>query len=338
MNKSKQRFNSRMIIVSKMLIMLIMGALFLVACTNEGEKSRYFTLGLATNNPNGLKNVQGFKDGMTSLGWIEGENVNYIFAGEPVKGDALSTTLQRMVEAKVDLIFTAGTPTGIAAHKATAGTNIPVVFGVIADPIVAGVMDNLIHPGGNMTGVMLSRNQAKRFELLLELVPDVKRVFIPFNPDDAAPTSAIVQIYELASNFGIELVEGLARNNDEVLRLLANIPEDIDAIFMLPDSTVNARVDDLIAAAIKRKLPVSAPSLIQVERGALAAYGIIHHEAGMQAAHIANQILKGADPGNLPVETAEFHLGINLQTAGAIGLEIPFEILQQAEVIIRTEE
>ena len=103
-------------------------------------------------------------------------------------------------------------------------------------------------------------------------------------------------------------------------------------------STVNAHLADLVAIAINNKLPVSGPSMAQVEGSALIAYGIVHEKAVAQAAHIANQILKGADPGELPVETAELFLGINLQTAEAIGLEIPPELLQPAEVIIHADE
>ena len=309
------------------------------ACRAESkENKRQFIIGLVTNNPNGLRNVQGFKDGMEKLGYIEGKDVTYVFEGSPTKGEKLDAVLRDMVEAKVDLIFTAGTPTGVAAHRITEGSNIPVVFGVIADPIAAGVMKDLTQPGGNMTGVKLSQNQARRLELLMEIVPGIRRIFVPYNPDDAAPLSAVSQLKELVSGLGIEMIEGLARNDDEVTELIHNIPQGIDAIFMLPDSMVNAHLAELLTAAFERKLPVSGPSIVQVEKGTLTAYGIIHHEAGAQAAHIADQVLKGVDPGGLPVETAEFFLGINLKTAEAIGLDIPPEILQQAEFIIRVDE
>ena len=318
-------------------IVVIIVGLALTACGSASYEDSHFTIGLVTNNPNGLKNVQGFRDEMAELGYIEGENATFIFEETPVRGEDLDSVLKSMVEAEVDLIFTAGTPTGVAAHRITAGTNIPVVFGVIADPIAAGVMTDLTRPGGNLTGVRISRNQARRLELLLELAPNTQRVFVPYNPEDAAPTSSMAQLKELAPLLGIETVEGHARNDSEVTELLKNMPEDIDAIFMLPDSTVNARLADLVALAIERGLPVSGPSLAQVEGGALMGYGIIHHEAGAQAAHIADTILRGADTAELPVQTAESFLGINLQTAEALGLEIPYEILQQAETIIRAE-
>ncbi len=318
--------------------MIFLSLIFLLVACGSAEEDQHFTVGLVTNNPNGLKNVQGFRDGMAELGYIEGENITYIFSETPLKEDDLDAALENMVAENVDLIFTAGTPTGVAAHRITEGTGVPVVFGVIADPIDAGVMDDLTTPGGNITGVKLSQNQDRRLELLVEVAPDIQRVLFPYNPDDAAPTSAMSQIVELAPELGIEVVEGFAHNDEEVIALLGDLPEDIDAIFMLPDSTVNARVDDLVAVTIERGLPVSAPSMIQVEDGVLMAYGIVHHEAGAQAASIANLILKGADPGSISVQIAEYYLGINLQTAEAIGIEIPLSLVQAAEVIVTLEE
>ncbi len=275
---------------------------------------------------------------MAELGYIEGENVTYIFAGEAVSGDSLDIALEEMVEMKVDLIFTAGTPTGIAAHRLTTGTGIPVVFGVVADPIAAGIMADITIPGGNMTGVKLSTSQDRRLELFLEIAPGIDRIYVPFNPDDSASASAVDQILELASGLEVELVLAEARTDSEVVDLLVNFPADLDAIFLVPDSTVNARLADIVALANALKLPVSGPSTAQVEEGALTTYGFIHHATGVQAARMADQVLRGADPGEMPVETAESYLAINLVAAETIGLEIPDEILRQAEIIIRGDE
>lgn len=336
--RSEVKENKQFIGGSKTIVAMIVILFLFVSCTTGKKDSRHFTIGLVTNNPNGLRNVQGFRDGMAELGYVEGENVTYIFEGSPTSGDDLDAVLESMIEAEVDLIFTAGTPTGVAAHRATENTNIPVVFGVIADPITAGVMQDLTRPGGNMTGVRLSQDQGRRLELLLEMVPHAKCVFVPYNPEDAAPSSAVAQVNELAPDLGIKIVEAKARNDSKVTELLANVPEDIDAIFLVPDSMVNSRLDDVLAVAFDRKLPVSGPSTAQVEEGALTTYGFIHHQVGVQAARMAAQVLKGADPGELPVETAESFLAINLQAAEAIGLEIPYEILQRAEIIIRADE
>lgn len=324
-------------IVMVLTAMLIVIAFLLGSCTKEKEDNRPLTIGLVTNNRNGLRNIQGFREKMTELGYIVGRNVNYMFEESPVKESNLVDILNQMIKANVDLIFTAGTPTGVAAYNITAGTKIPVIFGVIADPVAAGVLHDLNRPGGNMTGVKLAANQSRRLEFLLEMAPDIERILIPYNPEDAASSSAVAQVKNVASSFGVEIVERTAHNNQEVSELLSSIPEGLDAIFLVPGTTVNMRLQDVIEAARSRKLPVSGPSLAQVEEGAVIAYGFNHYTAGGQAARIADQVLRGADPGQLPVETAEFFLAINLLAAETIDLQVPYSLLQQAKIIIRTE-
>ena len=311
--------------------------LVVAACDGHHSDSQAVApvaVGLIANTPNGLRNIQGFKDGMEALGYVDGESIRYLFAGSLVEQADLENAIREMVEAEVHLIFTAGTPTGVAAHRVTAGIDVPVVFGVIADPIAAGVMTYLTKPGGNMTGVMLSQNQARRLEFLLEIAPGTRRVFVPFDPGDTAPRSAVIQIERVANTLGVELIKGEAHDDRGVTELLRRLPDDIDVIFLVPDSTVNRRLSDILAIAIERKLPVSGPSTAQVEEGALTTYGFVHHEVGVQAARMADQIFNGVDPAELPVETAEFYLSINLATAGAIGLKIPDNILRQASIII----
>ena len=322
-------------------LLLVVILLNFVACTEQrGDapqaKSR-FVVGLVTNNPNGMKNVEGFRRALSQLGYTEGRVIEYRYAGEPTRGQALDAVLEGWVKEGADLIFTAGSPTGVAAHRITRGTGIPVVFGVIADPIRAGIMTDLSRPGGNMTGIMLSPNHSRRLELLLEITPKIRRVYVPYNPGDSAPASAFGYLETAAAQLGIEIVSGRASSQDEVNDLLNSVPDDVDAIFLLPDSTVNRRQQDFIELGIRRKIPVSGPSIIQVEKGALISYGIVHSEAGAQAAVIADQILRGAIPGDLPVQTAEFYLGINLQTAQAIDLEVPYGILQRAHTIVRVD-
>ena len=294
-----------------------------------------FTIGLITNNPNGLRNAEGFIDGMADLGYVEGKNINYLSSDEPRTGADLDRALANFVRAKVDLVFTAGTPTGVAAHQIVAGAGIPVVFGVMADPLAAGVIDDLTHPGGLMTGVKLGQGQERRLELLLEIAPDVERVFVPYDTVDPASSGAVEQISRVAGELGVELVLAGASTDAEVTEVLENVPEGIDAIFLVPGGLINSRLEDIMVLARARGLPTSAPSTAQVEDGALTTYGLIHEDAGAQAARIVDQVLRGADPGDIPVEDTESFLAVNLVTAEEIGLEVPNDFLQQAEIIVR---
>lgn len=318
------------------LVPCVAAALAVSACGGAESESSY-TVGLVTNNANGLRNVAGFMDGMAEIGYVEGENVSYIFAGEPLAGAALEQTLDDMVRGGVDLIFTAGTPTGVAAFEATKDSRTPVVFGVIADPVRAGVMSDLTAPGGNMTGVKLDSDQSRRLELLLEMAGDVRRILVPFNPGDAAAASAVTQIQAIAADLGAELVLRETSTDDEVVSLLGDFPDTVDAIFLVPDSTVNAHLEEIVAVAAKAGIPTSGPSIAQVEGGALMAYGFVHHDAGFQAARIADQVLRGADPGALPVENTESYLAINLVTAERIGLSVSDQMLRRADILLRDE-
>ncbi len=295
------------------------------------------TIGLVTNNPNGLRNVAGFVEGMEQLGYVAGDDVDYLYAGEPLTGEELERELDRFIGAPADLVFTAGTPTGVAAHRVLEDTGIPIVFGVIADPLAAGVMEDLNQPGGTMTGVKLGQDQPRRLELLLEIAPAVETNFVPYTPDDAAASSAVAQVSAVAGDLAVELVRAEARSNEEVSEIIEGIPPWVDAIFLVPDSTVNARLPDILARADELRLPTSGPSTAQVEEGALTTYGFVHERAGAQAARMADQVLRGADPGDLPVEDTESFLGINLTTAERIGLEIGDAVVQQADLIVRPD-
>ncbi len=318
---------------------LVLGVVLWLAFGDSGEPDaeQGWTIGMISNNPNGLRNVEGFRAGLRELGFGEAAGAVFLYTGEPTPRDALGETISRMVADGADLIFTAGTPTGIAASEATRGSGVPVVFGVVADPVSAGIMTDLTRPGGNMTGVMLSQNQARRLQLLHSVAPEAEQILLPYNPDDPAPVSAAAQLDDAAETLGLTLVHAHARDDAEVTALLAGMPEDIDAIFMLPDSTVNRRIKDLLRVAVERRLPVSGPSTAQVEVGATMAYGIVHHEVGLQAARIAVRVLRGADPAETPVETADYYLTVNVAAADRIGLDLPEAVLQQADTILRED-
>jgi len=319
------------------MLLVVVAALFVSGCEQDDGANGVFKIGLITNNPNGLRNVQGFRDGLRELGYAEEDNIAFVYAGKPTPNSELEQSVRAMIDADVRLIFTAGTPTGVAAFRATRDCQIPVVFGVMADPVAAGVLSDPSQPGGNLTGVMLSPNQAKRLELLLAIAPRIRRVWVPYNPNDTAPASAVAQIEDASRALGLELVRAPARDNDEVSAQLNALPENIDAIFLVPDSTVNRRISDVLAAAVERRLPVSGPSTIQVEQGALMTYGFVHENAGRQAARIASRILKGADPAIVPVENADFYLTVNLVAAERIGLRVSDQVLQRADLILRDD-
>jgi putative ABC transport system substrate-binding protein len=313
---------------------VMIGTLLSSGCAGlAGLKS--YTIGVINLAPTLEDTLTGFKQGMTDLGYVEGKNVTYIYSGPAGGIDKLDGIAQDLVNAKVDLIFSISTPATQAAKKATAGNNIPVVFGILTDPVGAGVVASLAQPGGNVTGVTFGPQESRRLEWLTKIDPAAKRVYIIYNPDDSSAKLAFKTANATAATLGLEIVPQEARNSDEIAAALANLPDDIDAIYLLPDSQTEAKLADILAVASTRHLPVSVANIDRVKDGPLYSYAMKLGPTGQQAARLADQILKGTKPADLPVETTEFFLAINLKTAQAIGLTIPDDILSQADTIYR---
>jgi len=315
-------------------IVLVITGLLLTGC-GGAPKTKTYTIGVVNPSPNQDDTIKGFKEGMTELGYVEGKNVTYIYNG-PVSADKLDAAAQDLVKAKVDLILALTTPATKAAQKATAGTDIAVVFIPVTDPVGAGIVASLTKPGGNTTGVTYTTQEGKRLEWLLQVAPTIKHVYIVYNPKDQSPVLALKTVSETANKLGIELITREASTTKEAEAAFKNIPREADAIFLLPDSVVNVGAANTYKMAAELKLPTSGPNVRTVNDGALTAYGVdLAIAARKQAARLASQIFQGAKPADLPVETAEFFSAINLKTAQAIGLDIPDATLRQANIIIR---
>lgn len=284
---------------------------------------------------NNLPTWEGFKLGMKERGYVEGENVRYLFNGPVEKLEELDLAMAGLMAKNPDLIYTCPTPGGIAAYKATREKKIPVLFGPMNDPVVAGVVKDYQHPGDNITGVMLPDSEGKRLQWLSEIAPGVKRILLPYNPNDKSAALSYKNIREASATLGLELVVREVRNYEEIDELIANCPEQIDAISMPRDSMIMAKSSDFSALAIRKKIPLFGVRLEMTQSGALFSYGFDGYEIGRQVTRLADQIIKGKKPGDLPVETAEDFLSINLTTAKAIGISIDDRILRQAKQIIR---
>lgn len=314
---------------------LLVAALLLSGCGGTAPTNKTFTIGVISLSPSLDDTVTGFKQGMTELGYIEGKNITYIYPGATGSIDKLDGAAQDLVKAKVDLILSISTPTTLAVKKATADNHIPVVFVPLTDPVGAGVVNSLAQPGGNITGVTFGPQEAQRLAWLTKIAPTAKRVYIIYNPNDNSVQLALKTAKATAAQLGLEIIPHEASNPDEIAAALANFPENVDALYMLPDSITELKVAEILAVANAHHLPTSVANVERVKEGPLYSYAMKLGAAGKQSARLADQILKGVKPADLPVETAEFFLAVNLKTAQAIGLTIPDNILSQAETIYR---
>lgn len=282
--------------------------------------------------------LAGFKAGMAELGYREGQEVVYSAAGPAGSISRLDGLIAELLAQRPDLVLVSSTPATLAMKRATQQTALPVVFAPVNDPVGSGVVASLQAPGGNLTGIRLPVSDKRRLQWLKELAPATRRVLVPYTPNDKSALATLAEIREVAPKLGIELVERPIEGTGQLQTLFTAFPKGVDAVFLPRDSTLEAQIALLVRFAKSHRLPLCAPSLAQVEAGALLSFGFVHREIGRQAARLAVQILRGTRPADLPVEAAENYLAVNLRTADEIGLPIPDHILKQASVIVRRQD
>ncbi len=303
------------------------------------QETKIYHIGLlqmaSTVNPN----IDGFKIGLAELGYIEGENVEYTYLNAEGDTKLIVQYAQQLADMKPDLIFTNTSPAAAAAKEATKDTQIPVVFSMVADPVSAGFVNSYQSSGNNLTGTNCAYIDiaAKRLEILKELAPQIKKVAVLYRPADQSGGPATAKIQAAAPNIGVEIVAKPVASVDEIKQYLDGLkPGQVDALMDPADSMVNSAADLLIAASLRLKIPLMMLTGREPEMGALAGYGVDYIDLGKQSALIANLVLGGISPSAIPVVSPrKFLFVVNLKTAEAIGLQIPEEVLQKADQILK---
>jgi putative ABC transport system substrate-binding protein len=319
-----------------MLLLTLAG--FCLAFRNR-DTDRIYQVGVMITDDTYLTPVEGFRQAMKELGYVEGQHIVYRIRNAKLDREALRRFAEEFVRQKVDLIFTATYVGASLAKEATATTGIPVVFGPAGDPVETGLVQSITASGNNLTGVSTLSLEltGKRLEMLTRLIPKARRVAVVFNPEDRFSQDVVKLAYRSAERLNLTLVECHGRNAAEIQQSLKNLPRDqADAVFAIPDVLVNNQVATLSAIARDRKLPYIVHIRSLAERGALASYGINTFEIGRQAARLADKVLNGTRPAEIPNETPrKLELVINLRVAKEIGVAVPNQLLREADVILR---
>ncbi len=238
---------------------------------------------------------------------------------------------------KVRLIFTTGTRATQAAKSAT--SKIPIVFIHPADPAALGLVKSITAPGENVTGVAALSLQMteRRLEILREIVPKVRRVMIFYDSNNPYSRENFIASQKAARKLGLEVEEHAIKSAEELRKSISALQQrEGDALFHIPDDLMESQADFIFEAAREREWPSMFNDESWVTKGGLAGYGPNYYQMGRQGARLADKILKGAQPKDLPVERAgKFDLVINLRTANAIGITVPPEVLKRADRVIR---
>lgn len=320
------------------LVLLLFFLLPFVAVTgcsrDQLNNNRTYTVGVVNLNEELDKIFLGFKNNLEKLGYQEGRDITYIYNGSRIDTSEVENDLKFLIDQKVDMILSITTPATKKAKEMTANTGIPVVFAPVFSPVESGIVQSLVRPGSNMTGIKVGGNSEKALEWLLKVVPGTKKVLVPFSNNNKATVQSLMELKEGAEKLNIQLSVEEVGTREELTRVLENIPGDMDALWLLNSHFLVEHTALFVAASIKHKLPLGS-STSQVDDGVLVTYGQDAFRTGEMAADLAHGILQGRSPDSLPVEVTDFFLGINLKTANAIGIDISDDILHVADTIIR---
>jgi ABC-type uncharacterized transport system substrate-binding protein len=278
------------------------------------------------------------RDGLRDLGYVDGENIviEPRYAGGHV--ERLSPLAAELVRLKVDLFVTAPAGSALAAKRAS--RTIPIVFIGEPDPVGAGLVASLAHPGGNVTGLADTHADLvpKRLELLKQVVPSATRVGILWNPANpgTAPQVKIAEGAAPALGLTVLPVAVKGPRPGDMDRAFATIEKErLGSLFVVGDSTLGVQRDRLAELSMKHRLPTSGSHGRWAEGGLLMSYGTDFVHLFRRSASLVDRILKGAKPADLPVEQpTRFELVINLHTAKALGLAISPSLLSRADRVI----
>jgi putative ABC transport system substrate-binding protein len=281
--------------------------------------------------------LEGFRQGLRDLGWVEGRNIVVEYRWAEGRFDRLPGLAEELVRLKVDIIVA---PTSIYAGAAKRATStIPIVFASHADPIGTGHVDSLARPGGNITGltVMMSETAAKSLELLKEAVPGLSRVAVVWDPATPSHRPALEAVEVRGRALGLQVQRLAVRGATEFdSAFSAIVRERTGGVLVLSTPLFIGRAGRLAELAMNHKLPTMFGPREHVEAGGLLSYSPDRADLYRRAAIYVDKILKGAKPADLPVQQAtKFELVINMKTAKAIGLTIPPSFLLRADHVIQ---
>ena len=303
------------------------------------QTGNVYRIGFLGNSTAALEaNLVGpFREGLRDLGYVEGRNVLIEYRWAEGKYDRFPTLIGELLALKVAVIVTAGTPATLAVKKAT--TSVPLVMTAVGDPVGTGIVPSLSHPGGNITGLtaISTEMDAKRLELLREVVPSVSYIALLWNAASPLQVLAEKQVQAAAQVLRMRVLSLGVKTEEEIKSALAVMArERLDALLVLADRLLLHHRVLIMDFATRHRLPGVHAYRELVEAGGLMSFGPSYADMHKRAAYFVDRILKGAKPGDLPVERPRtFELVINLKVAKALGLTIPQSVLLRGTEIIQ---
>jgi len=311
-----------------------------LSASQQPDRIRHIGLltGLSETDPETQTRLQAFRESLRKLGWVEERNLqieNRFTAGD---SELLRDYATELVRSAPDVILANGNSVLEALQRQT--RTLPIVFVQVPDPVVTSFVTSLAHPGGNATG-LTNFEQAmggKWLELLREVAPGIKRVRVLFNPSTAiySPAAYSRSIEAAATSLGVESIAGPVHDSTEIEGMIKDFANDpMSGLIALPDIFISVHRELIVALTNRYRVPAVYPYRYFATSGGLMSYGIDTVELYRQAASYVDRILRGANPGDLPVQApTKFELVINLKTAKELGLDVPLHLQQLADEVI----
>ena len=278
--------------------------------------------------------TEAFAVRLRELGWIEGRTIAIEYRWSEGRPERNAEIAAEFVRLNVDVIVANGTAVSTVKQATSA---IPIIFPITVDPVGGGLVVSLARPGGNVTGLSNQQSDAasKRLELLREIVPSLRRLAIMTNVGNPQAVLEMGEVQAAAHKLGIEGAPLQIRRAEDIAPAFAAIKAQTDAIYLVQEALVNANRTRIITFVLSARLPAIVSAREFVQAGILMSYGPNFPDMFRRAAEIVHQILRGAKPGDIPIEQpTKFDLAINLITAKALGLEVPHNLLVLADEVI----
>ncbi len=314
---------------------LLVAALSSAAWAQSGKVYRIGMLETTSETAN-RANLDAFKKGLRDAGYVEGQNVVIDYRSTEGRADRYPQLAAELVRAKPDVIVTRGYAAARAAKNAGP---TPIVMATSADPVAAGVVTSLAKPGGNITGLttLVAEIAGKRVEVLKELAPQANVIGVMLNLANPTADAERRQVERACKSLGAQPIIFDVRNADGLKQALdAAERRHVDALLVNAEAVLMANRDTILESARRHRWPVMYGAREYVEGGGLISYGVSYPDLYYRAASYVDRILKGARPGDLPIEKPKkMYLVINVRAATALGIGIPSQILLRADELIR---
>jgi putative ABC transport system substrate-binding protein len=309
-----------------------------VAVAQQGDRVRRIdvVMGGDENDREGKLRYSVFTQALADLGWIDGRNLRIDLRWGGADSNRIRALAQELVGSQPDIILANSAAVTVALHRET--LTIPIVFANVGDPVASGLVARLDRPGGNITGFtnLEATLGGKWLELLSEVAPGLKRAVIMFNPDTAPASAYIPSLETAARSLKVVSITAPVHSDEEIEATITALGrEPGGGLVVMPDLFTLVRRGPIISAAARNNVPAVYIQSDFARDGGLLSYGVDPVDIFRRAASYVDRILRGAKPGDLPVQfPAKYEMVVNLKTAKALGLTVPQSILLRADEII----